>query len=122
MKTKAKTVTKTKLKKELDKVFSIFIRKRDKGVCISCGVKKDIKEMQCGHYISRGNMSTRWDEENCYCQCVSCNVFKNGNYPAFTVALQRKFGDDFPKKLYKRGKKVKQWTTKEIKELIEHYG
>ena len=107
--------------KELDRVFSLFIRNRDRGICASCGVKKDISEMQCGHYISRSHMSTRWDEENCHCQCVGCNVFKGGNYPAYTVFLQDKYGEGFPKVLYRRGQEIKQLSIKELKEKIEHY-
>lgn len=56
--------------KEADKWFSIFIRKRDNGVCYTCGNKRDWKEQNCGHYVLRQYYDTRWNEQNCHCQCV----------------------------------------------------
>lgn len=109
------------LKKELDKVFSLWIRTRDNGRCISCGIRKPIKEMQCGHYISRSHHSVRWDEQNCHCQCVGCNIFKSGNMPSYTIALQNKYGYGIIKELKKRGDKLKQWKKTELIEMINRY-
>jgi len=55
--------TKSRWKKEADKVFSRYIRRKyaDKNgnvSCITCGVTKHWKEMDCGHYISRNHLST----------------------------------------------------------------
>lgn len=109
------------LKKELDIVFSRYIRQRDKGICISCGSKKPWKEQQNGHYIKRSAMNTRYDEQNCHCQCVGCNIFKKGNYPDYTLAIQQKYGYDIVEDLVARGREIKQWTATELKELIAHY-
>ncbi len=119
MKLEQKSIS--QLKKELDKVFSLWIRERDGGVCISCGVKKPIKEMQNGHYISRSHFNTRWDEQNCSCQCVGCNIFKSGNMPSYTIALQNKYGYEIVKELKKRGDKLRQWKKPELLEMIERY-
>ena len=69
-----KTKTHAKLKKELDKVFSQYIRwayADDSGMveCYTCGVVKHIKEMHNGHFQSRKHTSTRWHENNCRPQC-----------------------------------------------------
>lgn len=109
------------LKKKLDKVFSDYIRQRDKGICFTCGNKKDWQKQQNGHYISRGNYNTRYDEENCHCQCVACNIFKKGNYPAYSEALMNKYGVEIIGKLNKRAREVKQWTAQELKEMIQKY-
>lgn len=82
--------------KELDRVFSIWIRKRDRN-CITCG---SIKQLQCGHFVSRRFFATRWDEKNCAAQCVSCNVFNQG--------VQHKFGQEIDKK-YGAGTADKLW-------------
>lgn len=88
------------LVKELDRVFSIFIRTRYmdfQGIakCFTCGQYEHWRKgghMQCGHYISRDNKPLRWHEENCQTQCVRCNITLKGNYPAYSQALIRKHG------------------------------
>ena len=55
---------------KLDRIFSLFIRYRDtmpNGYfqCISCGKIKPFNKADCGHYINRQHMSTRFDEMNC---------------------------------------------------------
>lgn len=62
---------------KLDKVFSRYIRLRDcmpNGyfVCISCGQIKPISKGDCGHFFSRTHMATRFDEDNCNCECSHC--------------------------------------------------
>lgn len=121
---KKKTIS--KLKKELDKIFSVYIRQKymdHRGYvqCVCCGVKKQWKDMQNGHYVSRANYFLRYDERNCYPCCVSCNVFKHGNYPAFTAFLVKKFGPKWLLNLVKEGNLIKKWTMKEIEELIKFY-
>ena len=121
---KKKTVS--QLKKQLDKLFSIYIRNkyadwRGNVRCVSCGRLYQIKGIQAGHFVSRGNNSLRYSEDNVFPQCVSCNVFKNGNYPAFSVYLINKFGADYIIKLEKRGQKIKQFTVKELENLIKKY-
>ena len=87
----------SKLKKELDKWFSLFIRLRDateEGLvqCFTCGCVKHYKKgMQCGHFQSRSFLSTRFDEENCQNQCVGCNMFKQGEQYKFAMNLDSKY-------------------------------
>jgi hypothetical protein len=89
----------SKLKKELDKWFSLYIRLRDatdEGMvqCFTCGVVKYYKSgMQCGHFQSRRHLPTRFDEENCAPQCVSCNMFKQGEQYKFALNLDAKYGE-----------------------------
>ena len=71
------------LVKKLDKVFSQFIRQRDansKGICTcaTCSKQLPIKEIHCGHFMSRRSMATRWHPLNCASQCPSCNTFNQG--------------------------------------------
>jgi len=111
----------TTLTKKLDKVFSDYIRQRDKGVCFTCGVKKDWKLQQCGHFIRRSSRNTRWDETNCHCQCVACNIFKGGNYPAYSLALINEYGAEIIEELNRRGNIIKKWSAEELKDLIKKY-
>jgi len=116
-----KTKTISQLKKKLDAVFSKYIRQRDAGICYTCGNKKEPKYQQNGHYISRQHNSTRFDEENCHCQCVACNVFKKGNMDEYALRLQRQYGSGILKKLNKKKWQTKQFTVQELEEMIEYY-
>lgn len=122
MKTKSKQgKTLSQIKKEFDRVFSIYIRLRDKGVCISCGSKAVWTKMQNGHYVSRAHMSLRYDESNCNCQCVGCNIFKNGNMDEYALALIKKHGNDILNVLNKKKQEIRKWTVAEMEEHISIY-
>jgi hypothetical protein len=60
--------------------------------CISCGKLVSVKSIQCGHFVSRRHLSTRYLEENCYPQCYGCNCGQNGNYAAFAARIIRDCG------------------------------
>ena len=100
--------------KKADKVFSDFIRQRDKGVCCTCGNKKEWKYQQAGHYEKRSCLALRFNEKNVNCQCVRCNIFLKGNYPAYSRFLMKKYGDNI---LYELEEIVK-----ESKRTIKKYG
>ena len=110
-----------KLIKELDRVFSIFIRKRDHHVCFTCGKKLTEKTSQCGHYVSRRYNSLRFDSRNCHCQCAGCNVFKHGNMDIYALRLIRKYGSNILEDLNGDKLKSKKFTASELEELIKHY-
>jgi 5-methylcytosine-specific restriction endonuclease McrA len=117
---KIKVKSKTKLKTELDRIFSLYIRLRDHFICCTCG-KTGEEGMQCGHYIPRGNMNTRWDEDNCNAQCVGCNVFRKGNMDEYALFMVKKHGDGILEEMKKRKNTIRQWTNSEIEEQIKIY-
>jgi 5-methylcytosine-specific restriction endonuclease McrA len=82
----------SKLKKELDRVFSIYIRKRDDGQCFTCPKKDDYKKMQNGHFVPRQYLAVRWDEKNCNCQCYACNMLYGGQGATYAIRLTQKYG------------------------------
>ena len=89
----------SKLKKELDKWFSLFIRLNNSNEygmvqCFTCGCVKHYKKgMQNGHFQSRSFLATRFNEENCQPQCVGCNMFKQGEQFKFAMNLEAKYGE-----------------------------
>lgn len=125
-KREAKKESKSSLIKQLDKVFSIYIRKRDADkngfiTCPCCDRKIHWKNAQNMHYNSRAKMNTRFCEKNCFAGCIGCNVFKNGAYPEYTEFILKKFGEKYLRDLIKSGRDIKQWTTSELKDLIQKY-
>lgn len=62
----AKKTPRKKLIEKLDKIFSIYIRRRnavnDVAECFTCGKKDHWKKLQNGHFQSRKHYSTKWHE------------------------------------------------------------
>ena len=90
---KPKVKTQAQLKKDLDAIFSKYIRAKYLKECFTCN-KVDVT-LQCGHFISRQYLMTRWDENNCRPQCVGCNIFGNGKVLDFEERLKNELGEDF---------------------------
>jgi len=64
------------LKAKLDKVFSIYIRKKHANhqgyvKCVTCGKTLHWEGAHAGHFQSRRYLSTRWDEQNVAPQCLT---------------------------------------------------
>jgi len=89
--------------------------------CYTCGKVSHYKDMQNGHYISRGNMATRWLEENCRVQCCGCNIFKNGNYTEYSYRLLKEIGEGGVDELMKKKNEIRQWSISELKDEIKKY-
>lgn len=81
-----------KFKKELDAIFSKYIRWRDKGQCYTCPKKDDPKYMQNGHFVPRQYLSVRYSEINCHCQCYACNMLYNGQPSRYAQRLREEYG------------------------------
>jgi len=94
----------SKLKKDLDKWFSLYIRLRHStnglSQCFTCGKVDHYKRLQCGHFQSRRHHSTRWHEQNCEVQCVKCNMFSgSGEQWKFGLNLDAKYGSGTSREL-----------------------
>ena len=116
----------SKLKKELDRVYSIYIRNKyaDKDgycTCVTCGVKKHWKELHNGHFVSRTHNILRWDDRNCHPQCMGCNVFKKGNMVSYSVFMERMYGQGIIQTLEQEHWKTFPLDTVWLEEQIEKY-
>lgn len=121
MRTKKDPNSYPELKKKLDKVFSVFIRRRDRFVCFTCHKVGDKKSIQCGHYISRTYTVTRWDEVNCHAQCVSCNVFGGGNMAVYALNMVNKYGAKVLAELDAKKRREVKLSTLQLRILISKY-
>ena len=121
----AKKSNRSRLVKKLDAAFSQYIRHRDSvdGICTccTCGTRKPIKEMQCGHFISRSKYATRWDEDNCAAQCVGCNMFKQGEQYKFSIYIDQKHYAGKADEILQRSYATQKFTEYELEEMITHY-
>lgn len=102
MKKKSKK-TEAQLKRDLDALYSRYIRLKSAqdGICIcyTCGRRLGWKQAQCGHFIPRNFLITRWDERNTKVQCVGCNIFGRGKILDFEDHLIKELGQEEVNKL-----------------------
>ena len=83
--------------KKLWKAFSEYIRKRDSDengncICITCGLIRPWKQMDCGHGIGRQHWGTRYNEKNNHAQCKRCNGFEGGKREVYKVEVDKRYG------------------------------
>ena len=117
----------SKLKKELDTIFSLYIRLREANEygmvqCFTCGIVRGYKDgMQNGHFQSRKHMATRFDEENCQNQCIKCNMFSQGEQYKFSLALDAKYGEGKAEELEFLARTTLKISRAEYEEKISYY-
>jgi hypothetical protein len=62
---------------QLDNLFSLHIRLRDKRLRGSCPFHETFERKpieQCFHFVTRSKHSVRWDERNAVGSCAGCNI------------------------------------------------
>jgi len=116
----------SKLKKELDKWFSLFIRLRnatDTGLtqCFTCHKIAHYKQMQCGHFQSRRHLPTRFCEINCQVQCPKCNIFSQGEQFIFHLNLDAKYGEETSIELQHKAMRSVKFSRIDYEEKISYY-
>jgi len=112
-----------------DKHFSKFVRLRDTvkiidGVpyckCVTCSKIAPVKEMTNGHFVKRNRTATRFNEQNCHAQCISCNSFEDGREYKHAKEIDKKYGSGTADKLQALGaargarSKLEKYRLKEI--------
>jgi len=117
-----KKLSKGKLVKKLDAVFSEYVRKSNadsNGICtcVTCDRQFYWKQIQAGHFMSRKHYSTRWDLENVKPQCPKCNVFNQGEQYKYSLFL----GKETAEKLLAKSRQIQKFTYDDIETLINQY-
>lgn len=107
---------------DLDFVFSRYIRTREatpKGFvsCYTCGKIDLWNNMQCGHFVKRGETLLRWDTRNAKTQCPECNVSLYGNMEIYEKKLNEEF-PGLPEQLREESREPYKYSREELKELL----
>lgn len=131
-----KEKTLKQLKKDLWKVFSIYVRMRDGGVCFSCrkkipnyydrqgNLKPGWKAAQAGHWITAANcgIALYFHEKNVHCQCHRCNINLSGNWLEYEFWMIKTYGKGICEELKSmKWKGQVEFTHEEYKEKIKYY-
>lgn len=116
----------SKLKKDLDKVFSLYIRLRHAskdGIvkCFTCDKTAHYKKMHAGHFMSRKHHATRWNEDNVQVQCPKCNLFGQGEQYAFGKLLDIRIAEGKAEELQELSRTTVKYMRFEYEDMIKHY-
>ena len=116
----------SKLKKELDKWFSLFIRLRDADengvvICFTSGRAYPYKNIHAGHFMSRRCLSTRWCEINVQPQSAADNLFAQGEQYRFGLNLDAKYGEGTAEDLQIKSRQIQKFSRVDYEEKISYY-
>ena len=116
----------SKLKKELDKWFSLFIRLRDADengivICFTSGRAYHYKNIHAGHFISRKRLSTRFCEVNVQPQSAADNIFGQGEQYTFGKELDYKYGKGTAEELHIKSLRTLKISRSDYEEKISYY-
>ena len=116
----------SKLKKELDKWFSLYIRLRDatdEGLvqCFTSGRVYHYKNIHAGHFMSRKHLSTRWCDTNVQPQSAADNLFGQGEQYKFSIALDSKYGEGTAEELELKARTIFKVSRIDYEEKITYY-
>lgn len=95
-----------------DRVFSAYIRLKNADSkmrcrCVTCGKVMNWKDIQNGHYRSRGCNKYRFSEINCHPQCKGCNVMLSWNYRNYHIYMINRYWEEIERKLWEDKESVK---------------
>ena len=106
------------LRKKAWKEESEAIRKEE-GRCYTCGVVKNWKELQLGHFRHGNNMD--FERKNVHAQCRRCNLFLSGNLGVYAEKLEAQYGHGIIQELNKKADQIKIFKQKDYEAIIKLY-
>lgn len=89
---------------------------RDNNRCAVCGTHEN---PTCGHLFSRVNYSTRWDEDNSWCQCAGCNLRHEMEFEPFRRVVEARIGKERYNSLWERHNQINKYKDFDLMELID---
>lgn len=106
--------------------FSKYIRLRDadeNGIvqCITCPKRQHWKEVHAGHFISRKEKNTKFNEKNNHAQCVSCNTFNHGRQFEYGLAIDKRYGEGSAEELLILSKVTCKLSDYDYREMNKEY-
>lgn len=86
----------SKLKKDLWKCFSAYIRKRDKNICFICGKRAEGSAYHASHFIPKsvGGLILYFNEDNVHGCCYHDNINLGGNLYEYSLRLGKEKVDE----------------------------
>lgn len=88
--------------------------------CFTCDKNYGWLQVDCGHFIKRENLATRFLESNLRPQCITCNRFENGNIKVYAERLEAE-SEGITDWLAEQASQVYKPTQTELKELLADF-
>ena len=101
----------------VDKLFSVFVRKRSKGYCERCLQYKGWERLQCCHFHSRRMRSTRYDPDNACALDFGCHQYLDSHPLEKIEFFKARLGEEAFEMLQHRARQI----GKPDKEAIKLY-
>lgn len=126
IKTRPQKKTASQLIKELDDIFSIFVRVRDADACgtVTCFVTGERvwwKEADAAHYYPRQHMGTRWMETNVHATTQDTNRYDPHHQEKYKKAMNAKYSVKDRLVLEYASQSLCKLTAFELMEKIDEY-
>jgi hypothetical protein len=111
---------------QADKAFSLLVRLRaadSEGivVCVTCGVREHWTDVDCGHFIPRQHMATRFDTRNTGPQCRPDNRVRGGLPAEFAQYIDFEHGVGTANALLQESRQVFKRTKAEVIEMAAQF-
>ena len=104
------------LKADLWRLFSKFIRERDKYTCYTCGKPGN----EAGHFYHSKGYLIHFEERAVHTQCPQCNRWKSGNLQEYARRLVRDYGPGILEEFNDLKNIAYKPTREEYEKRIEH--
>lgn len=114
------TLSIPQLKKKVQRVVNAYVRERDKNEpCMAC--QKPCRDGgDASHFISQGSSGAlRYNLDNIWKCCTSCNRFKHGNLLEFRINLVKKIGLYRVELLESQRREVHKWRREELEDILK---
>lgn len=114
----------SKLIEKVDREFSEVVRLTDADergycTCITCSDRQHWRNMECGHYVKRRHMATRYNLQNCGPQCTTCNCHKDGREEEHGRYIDRTYGEGTAEKLRRMAEDERKFLAYELEEMYQ---
>jgi hypothetical protein len=111
------------LKNKAWKLFSEWVRRKDSDeggtcVCVTCRTPLYWKDAQAGHFVGGRTNAVLFHPDLVHVQCVACNIFRGGNYAAYTLFMLDRYGREKVEEFLALKHKVVKYTRSDLEELI----
>jgi hypothetical protein len=121
-----KKISLSKAKQKAWSAFSLWVRlsvvdEYGYASCVTCGSRKQYKELQAGHFIPGRSNSVLFSEDGVHPQCYGCNIGKGGNWPAYYEYMLKMYGQEVIDELLIKRHEIVKYKTWDYEEIERKY-
>jgi hypothetical protein len=116
-KIKQETITQSRL----DQITSWLVRGAHINKCHACEITLDPKGLQCGHFVGRTKVATRYHLTNLAPLCLKCNMYTPHHVWNLGKSLNRIWGEDTTEDMLQLSNKILKLSNHDRKLIYDVY-